>query len=95
MFWSELMHTHPGRGEKQEWVFMETVHLLKCHNKKRVAVTNRPSELQAAKPIQSMALSERKGWSKGSNEADIHQRTKSRSEHRARSKTAPDLPNEV
>lgn len=48
------MHTHAGRGEKQEWVFIETINLLKCHNEKRVAVTNRASELWAAKPIQRM-----------------------------------------
>lgn len=48
------MHTHAGRGEKQEWVFIETISLLKCHNKKRAAVTNRASELWAAKPIQRM-----------------------------------------
>lgn len=47
---------HAGRGEKQEWVFMETINLLKCHNEKRVAVTNRASELRAAKPIQRMTV---------------------------------------
>lgn len=56
MFWCQLVHNRAGRGEKREWVFMETINLLKCHNKKRVAVTNRPNELQAVKAIQRMTV---------------------------------------
>lgn len=51
-----MVHNRAGRGEKREWVFMETINLLKCHNKKRVAVTNRPNELQAVKAIQRMTV---------------------------------------